>query len=76
MDHRSGSMKIISSQLLLPQLVVTVYGHVMEGPSVDKLRLETSGITYGSVETLDHTNVEILKKVKCRCNWRSPPVIM
>jgi hypothetical protein len=62
MDRRSGSMKIMSSQCLLAQPVVTVCGHVEEGPSVDKLHLGISGIAYGSVETLDHTNAEIPKR--------------
>jgi hypothetical protein len=61
-DRRSGSMKIISSQRLLVQPVVTACGHVEEGPSADKLRLGISGIASGSVETLDHTNAEIPKR--------------
>jgi hypothetical protein len=61
-DRRSGSMKIMSSQRLLAQPVVTACGHVEEGPSADELRLRILGIASGSVETLDHTNVEILKR--------------
>jgi hypothetical protein len=56
MDRRSGSMKIISSQCLLAQPVVTTCGHVEEGPSADELRLKILGIVSGSVETLDHMN--------------------
>ena len=62
MDRRSGLMKIMSSQCLLVQPVVTVCGHVEEGPSVDKLGLRISGIASGNVETLDHTNEKISKR--------------
>jgi hypothetical protein len=62
MDHRPNSMKIMSSQHLLAQPVVTVCGHVEEGPSADELRLEILGIASGSAETLDHMNAEILKR--------------
>jgi hypothetical protein len=61
MDHRSGSMKIMSSQHLLAQPVVTACGHVEEGPSADELRLRISGIVSGNVETHGHTNVELPK---------------
>jgi hypothetical protein len=61
-DRRSGSMKIMSSQRLLAQSVVTACGHVEEGPSADELRLRILGIMSGSVETLDHTNAEIPKR--------------
>jgi hypothetical protein len=36
-------------------------GHMEEGPSADELRLGILGIASESVETLDHTNVEIPK---------------
>jgi hypothetical protein len=50
---------------------------VEEGPSSDKLRLEISGIAYGSVETLDHTNSEIPKRQNCRCiTGGHQPVVM
>ena len=60
MDRRSGSMKIMSSQQLLAQPVVTACGHVEEGPSADELCLIISGIVSGNVETHGHTNVELL----------------
>jgi hypothetical protein len=47
MDRRSGSMKIMSSQRLLVQPVVTACGHVEEGPSADELHLEISGSRLG-----------------------------
>ena len=62
MDCQSGSMKIMSSQCLLVKTVVTMCGHVEEGPSADKFYLGISGITSGNVETLDHTNAEIPKR--------------
>jgi hypothetical protein len=52
----------MSSQHLLAQPVVTACGHVEEGPSADELHLIISGIVSRSVETLDHTNVEIPKR--------------
>jgi hypothetical protein len=61
-DRRSGSMKIMSSKHLLAQPVVTVCGHMEEGPSADELHLGILGIASGSVETLDHTNAEIPKR--------------
>ena len=61
MDRRSGSIKIISSQCLLAQPVVTTSGHVEEGPSADKLHLRILGIASGNVETHGHTNVEMAK---------------
>jgi hypothetical protein len=61
MDRRSGSMKIMSSQCLLAQPVVTACGHVEEGPSADELCLRNLGIVSRSVETLDHMKFEMPK---------------
>jgi hypothetical protein len=44
MDRRLGSMKIMSSQHLLAQTLVTACAHVEEGPSSDKLHFGVSGI--------------------------------
>jgi hypothetical protein len=51
-------MKIMSSQHLLVQPVVTVCGHVEEGPSADELHLEISGIVSGNVEKHGQTNID------------------
>jgi hypothetical protein len=48
-------MKIMSSQHLSVQIVVTAFGLVEEGPSADKLHLRILGIASG-------TNVEIPKR--------------
>jgi hypothetical protein len=42
-----------------------------EGASADKLLFRVSGIATGSVETLDHTNVE-LPNAKCRNECKIP----
>jgi len=55
-------MKIMSSKCLLVQPMVTACGHMEEGPSADELHLGISRIAFGSVETLDHMNAEILKR--------------
>jgi hypothetical protein len=55
-------MNIMSSKRLFAQPVVTACGHMEEGPSADELHLRILGFASGSVETLDHTNVEIPKR--------------
>ena len=55
-------MKIMSSQHLLAQPVVTACGHVEEGPSADKLRLGISGIVTWKVKKL-HNGIN--EKAKC-----------
>jgi hypothetical protein len=61
MDRQSGSMKIMSSQHLLAQSVVTTCGHVEEGPSADELHLGILGIMSGNVKTHGHMNAELPK---------------
>jgi hypothetical protein len=61
-ERRSGLMNIMSSKHLLAHPVVTACGHMEEGPSADEICLKISGIASESVETLDHTNVEIPKR--------------
>ena len=62
MEHRLGSMNIMSSKHLLVHIVVIACGDMEEGPSANELRLGILSIASRSVETLDHTNAEIPKR--------------